>query len=293
MSNILPLTSLRAFDKVAEHLSFTLAADALHVTQSAVSQQVAQLEARVGKLLVERSGRKLRLTRHGEMLAVSCQRSFILLERALERVSRGSKHEGLELKLPPTFAMKWLMPRLPDFQVLHPQLELHLNTSVHPVDFEIEDIDIGFQRAVAADPELHAIQVMEERGILVCSPRLWGNRKAQLPELETMTFLYSSNRIDDWPVWLAQMGAPQMQPVNQLEFSFSLLMYQAAIEGLGVAIAQPELVEDDIKTGRLIAPFPQVVATGKQYFLVCQPAQRHVPGVAQFLSWIQTQTTCQ
>ena len=70
-------------------------------------------------------------------------------------------------------------------------------------------------------------------------------------------------------------------------------MYQAAIEGLGVAIAQPELVEDDIKTGRLIAPFPQVVATGKQYFLVCQPAQRHVPGVAQFLSWIQTQTTCQ
>ena len=145
--SVLPLKALRAFEKVAEHLSYTRAAEALHVTQSAVSQQVAQLEERVGKRLVERSGRALRLTPQGELLAAACQRSFGALERTMQQVSRGGGGQALQFKLPPTFAMKWLMPRLPGFQVLHPQLELHISTSVQAVDFESEDVDVGMQRA--------------------------------------------------------------------------------------------------------------------------------------------------
>ncbi len=286
--SILPLTALRAFDKVAEHLSFTRAAEALHVTQSAVSQQVAQLEERVGKRLVERSGRSLRLTPHGELLAAACQRSFTTLERTLQRISRGGEGRALHLKLPPTFAMKWLMPRLPGFQVLHPQLELHISTSVHPVDFESEDVDIGMQRAAQPDPGLHAIAVMEERGLLVCAPHLWGQRKAQLAELESMTLLHSANRPDDWPLWLKLVGAPALKPANQIEFSFSLLMDQAAIEGLGVCLAQPEFVQDDLSAGRLIAPFDQVVSTGRKHFIVCPDRLRHDPAVAQFFAWMQS-----
>lgn len=284
----LPLTALRAFEKVAEHLSYTRAAEALHVTQSAVSQQVAQLEERVGKRLVERSGRSLRLTGHGELLAAACQRSFGALERTLQRVSRGGDGQALQFKLPPTFAMKWLMPRLPGFQVLHPQLELHINTSVQPVDFESEDVDVGMQRASEPDPGLHGISVMDEGGILVCSPRLWGRRKARVAELATMTLLHSANRPDDWPLWLSLMGAPQLKPANQIEFSFSLLMYQAAIEGLGVGIAQPEFVEEDLASGRLVAPFKQVVSTGRKHFLVCPARGRHDPAVARFFSWVQS-----
>lgn len=286
--SILPLTALRAFEKVAEHLSFTRAAEALHVTQSAVSQQVAQLEQRVGKRLVERSGRSLRLTPHGELLATACQRSFTALERVLQRISRGGDGQALHFKLPPTFAMKWLMPRLPGFQVLHPQLELHISTSVHPVDFESEDVDIGMQRAAQPDPGLHAISVMEECGILVCSPRLWGERGARLAELASMTLLHSANRPDDWPLWLELVGAPALKPANQIEFSFSLLMYQAAIEGLGVCIAQPEFVEEDLSSGRLVAPFHQLVSTGRQHFLVCPARLRQDQAIARFFAWVQS-----
>jgi LysR family glycine cleavage system transcriptional activator len=207
--SVLPLKALRAFEKVAEHLSYTRAAEALHVTQSAVSQQVAQLEERVGKRLVERSGRALRLTPQGELLAAACQRSFGALERTMQQVSRGGGGQALQFKLPPTFAMKWLMPRLPGFQVLHPQLELHISTSVQAVDFESEDVDVGMQRASEPDPGLHGISVMDEAGILVCSPRLWGRRKSRVSELATMTLLHSANRPDDWPLWFRLMEAGQ------------------------------------------------------------------------------------
>src|SRR5215471_18911145 len=111
----IPLASLRAFHQVAEQLSFTRAAQALHVTQSAVSQQVAQLEQRLGKRLVERNARSVRLTEHGEALAAACQRSFAVLESALQRIAGNADANALNFKVPPTFAMKWLMPRLPRF----------------------------------------------------------------------------------------------------------------------------------------------------------------------------------
>lgn len=289
MSN-LPLTALRAFEKVAEHLSFTQAALALHVTQSAVSQQVTQLEARLGKLLIERSGRRLRLTANGELLAKACAKSFSSLESTLQQISRHGDVMSLRFKLPPTFAMKWLMPKLSSFQVLHPTLELKISTHVQPVDFETEDVDIGMQRAQATDRGLHAEAVMDERGILVCSPRLWGNRLADLDELRAMTLLCSVNRSEDWNLWCQLMGAPTLMPGNQIQLGFSLLVYQAAIEGLGFAIAQPEFVEDDLAAGRLIVPFQGVVTTPRKHFLVCPADLRHQSAVSAFFSWVQAST---
>ena len=287
--NPLPFTALRAFEQVAEHLSFTRAAEALHVTQSAVSQQVAQLEERVGKRLIDRSGRTLRLTPHGEQLAVACQRSFSSLQRVLHSISRGGG-QSLHVKLPPTFAMKWLMPRLPQYQLDHPTVDLQISTSVQPVDFEMEDVDIGMQRAVAPGAGLHAVPVMEEAGMLVCSPALWGQRPAQVAELRSMTLMSSVGRRDDWQMWLEMMGAPDLRPAHQIEFSFSLLAYQAAIQGLGVAIAEPAFVRDELASGALIAPFEQVVMTGRKHFLVCPSRQRHDPLVARFFNWIQSGT---
>lgn len=283
----LPLSSLRAFDKVAEHLSFTRAAQALHVTQSAVSQQVAQLEDRVGRSLVERSGRHLRLTPHGEQLAAACQRSFGTLEVAMRRVSRQDR-EALQVRLPPTFAMKWLMPRLTHFQLQYPDLELRISTSVEPVDFDHEDVDIAMQRASQPDPALHAVAVLEEQGILVGAPSLWGHRRPRLTDLKSKTLLLSANRPDDWSSWCAAVGQPDLQPAGKIQFGFSLLMYQAALEGLGVCIAQPEFVEDDLTAGRLVAPFNNRVTTGKRYYLVCPLRIRHEPAISQFLSWVGT-----
>lgn len=287
--NSLPLTALRAFEKVAEHLSFTRAAQALYVSQSAVSQQIAQLEERTGKRLVERSGRGLKLTPHGEVLATACQHSFGALERALKRVSRGGGR-SLHVRLPPTIAMKWLVPKLMGFQLQHPELQLQISTSVQPVDFDIEDVDIGMQRAVQADPRLHANAIMDERGILVCSPALWAGRKAHLSELSSMTLLRSANRQDDWTLWCKGMNVPELAPAKHIDFSFSLLMYQAALEGLGMCIAQPELVDDDLAAGRLVAPFSQVISTGRKQFLVCPARLRHDPAVSSFFAWVQSKT---
>jgi DNA-binding transcriptional LysR family regulator len=285
----LPLSALRAFDKVAEHLSFTRAAQALHVTQSAVSQQVAQLEERVGRALLERSGRHLRLTPHGEQLAAACQRSFGTLEVAIRRVSRQDR-EALQVKLPPTFAMKWLMPRLTHFQMQYPELELRISTSVDPVDFEHEDVDIALQRAVDSDPQLHAVAVLEERGILVGAPGLWKGCKPHLSDLKEKTLLSSGNRQEDWSLWCAAVGQPNLQPVGKIQFGFSLLMYQAALEGLGVCIAQPEFVEEELASGRLVAPFANVVTTGKRYYLVCPSRIRNDPAISQFFSWVSNRS---
>lgn len=287
--NQLPLTALRAFEKVAEHLSFTRAAESLYVSQSAVSQQIAQLEERTGKRLVERSGRGLKLTPHGEILATACQHSFGALERALKRVSRGGGR-SLHVRLPPTIAMKWLVPKLMGFQLQHPDLELQISTSVQPVDFDIEDVDIGMQRAEQADPRLHASAMMDERGILVCAPGLWAGRKAHLSALASIPLLRSANRLDDWSLWITGMNAPKLTPAKHIDFSFSLLMYQAALEGLGMCIAQPEFVEADLAEGRLVAPFPQVISTGRKQFLVCPARLRHDPAVASFFSWVQSQS---
>jgi DNA-binding transcriptional LysR family regulator len=287
----IPLAALRAFDKVAEQLSFTKAAQALHVTQSAVSQQVGQLEQRLGKRLLERSGRMLRLTPDGEALAAACQRSFALLDSTLQRIARGSDVNSVRFKVPPTFAMKWLMPRLPRFQVRHPQIELHMSTSVQPPDFDADNIDISMQRAAEPDPAFHALPVLEERGLVVCSPKLWGRKAAKLSELDGMTMLHSVNRRDDWTLWLEQAGATAVEPANHLEFGFSLLVIQAAVEGLGVAVAQPEFVQDELASGRLVTPFPQVMSTGRRYFLVCPEARRHTPAVARFFSWAQAEVS--
>jgi len=289
MLSHIPFTALRAFEQVAEHLSFTRAGQALHVTQSAVSQQVAQLEERIGKRLVERTGRTLRLTANGQTLAAACQQSFGLLEAAVRRIAGGSDAKGVYIKVPPTFAMKWLMPRLPRFQVQHPQIESHVSTSLQPADFDTENVDVSMQRAADPDPELHAIPVLEERGMVVCSPKLWGKRGARLSALEGMTQLVSVNRRDDWPMWLEQARSPGLRPGSQLEFGFSLLVYQAAVEGLGVAVAQPEFVEEELRSGRLIAPFRTVLSTGNRYFIVCPAPRRHAAAVARFLSWVEAE----
>ena len=212
-----------------------------------------------------------------------------MLESALQRIAGGNDGNVLTFKVPPTFAMKWLMPRLPRFQVRHPQIELRVSTSLQPADFEAENVDISMQRAVEPDPAFHAIPVLEERGLLVCSPTLWGGRSARLSELDGMTLLESGNRRDDWASWLEQAGTTKIQPANRLEFGFSLLVYQAAVEGLGVAIAQPEFVQEELASGRLVAPFRKVFSTGKRYFLVCPPSRRHAPAVARFLSWVQSE----
>jgi LysR family glycine cleavage system transcriptional activator len=284
-------TALRVFEAVARHLSFTRAADELFVTQSAVSQQVAQLEARLGKKLLERRGRSLRLTADGEVLSDACRRGFALLDAAVERVAAGDDAHRLRFKVPPTFAMKWLMPRLPRFQVLHPQVEINLSTSIQPADFDTENVDISVLRAAEPDPRFHYVAVLEERMMLVCAPKLWGRRRRSLQALEGMTVLHTANRRDDWENWLRQAGATGIQPGNQLEFEFSLLVYQAAVEGLGVAVAQPELVTDEIAAGRLIAPFAHVFPTGRRYFLISPDSRRHAPATAQFLRWVANEAS--
>lgn len=285
MSRVSP-AALRVFEVVGRRLSFTRAAEELFVTQSAVSQQIAQLEARLGKRLLERSGRVMRLTQDGEILLAACERGFAILDAAVQRVAGGDSGNRLRFKVPPTFAMKWLMPRLPRFQALNPKVELHLSTSIQPADFETENVDVSALRAVEPDPHFHSVPVLQERLLLVVSPRLWGRRRARLSSLEGLTVLHTVNRRDDWNSWLQQAGAPRITAGKQLEFGFSLLVYKAAMEGLGVAVAQPEFVQDDLAAGRLIAPFAMVFPTGRQYYLICSPSRARAEPIATFLKWM-------
>jgi LysR family glycine cleavage system transcriptional activator len=282
----LPLNALRAFEMAARYQSISRASDELCVTQAAVSQQIAQLEDRLGVALFTRHHRRIELTDPGRSLSVVLQRSFEQIQVAVQSVKRNKQNRVLKLVLYPTLATRWLLPKLARFHSEYPDLDVQVTTSMQLVDFVNDDVDFSIQYGDQIPPNVESMPIISEVLMPVCSPKLLAGKKLELADLTGYTLIHSTNRLTDWNQWLEHCGVHLKPEGGEMFVGNSYLAYQAAIDGLGMAMAQQALVQQDVAEGRLVAPFPERFHTKRTYHLTYLASRRNMSQIVSFREWI-------
>ncbi|WP_321813346.1 MULTISPECIES: transcriptional regulator GcvA [unclassified Paraburkholderia] len=285
-----PFPALRAFESAARHNSFTAAAAELHVTHGAISRQVAALEAWVGVQVFHRHGKRVALTDDGRRYLGAVQAAFDNIARATEQLRDTGVVHVLRVNALPTFAMKWLLPRLSQFQRLNPNVELRLATSNAPVE-TLDAFDVAVRRGPAHWPDCASGHFLDEMELPVCSPALLKRTPIHnANDLARHVLLHSDTRPDAWRTWLATAGVTAKCRKKQ-SFDHFYLALQAAVDGLGVALGPLPLLDDELASGRLVTPLdgPHIDARG--YWWVARREVADVPVVAQFCRWLEEQAS--
>jgi LysR family transcriptional regulator, glycine cleavage system transcriptional activator len=283
------LNGLRAFEAAARHLSFTRAADELHVTQTAISHQIRRLEEQLGLRLFVRRNRALLLTPAAQSYLPAVRAAFEDLRQATERLRRRDRDELLTVSTIASLAAKWLLPRVAAFQEAHPGVEVRLTASTHLVDFRREEIDMAVRYGRGHWPGLRALWLMAEDIFPVCSPALLqGGKPLRDPgDLAQHTLLHATISREDWQLWLTAAGLPTSLAAKRgLSFDHSFMAIQAAIEGHGVALGRTPIVEADIAAGRLVVPFDVVLPAEAGYYVVAPEETADTPKIALFRDWL-------
>jgi LysR family transcriptional regulator, glycine cleavage system transcriptional activator len=287
-----PLNALRAFEVAARSENFTQAAKSLNVSQGAVSRHIAQLEAFLGLRLFVRNQRDVKLTPQGEEYAQVIAEAFDRIELATQ-VSRRENHTRVvRIRLFPTVAMKWLVARLVRFHALHPSINVQVTIANDLVDVSAEEVDFTIQTPVIPKPGVRYDTLFPIELLPVCSPAEFNKHQPvhDPRELLDRTLLYSMKRPHDWRIWFDAANVAPGSLREGLSFGNSSLAYQAAIDGLGVAMAHLELIQDDLNAGRLVALHPLVVRTADSYRLVGRESEAGRPEVAAFRDWLLSET---
>ncbi|MBF8733313.1 LysR family transcriptional regulator [Pseudomonas guariconensis] len=288
MKRLPPLPALHTFLITAQHCNFTRAAQQLHITQGAVSRQIAGLEEHLGYALFQRQARGLSLTREGQDWLPRVQQIFALIEQGVREVGRHSA--TLQLKAP-TCVMRWLLPRLMEWQALRPDVPVELTTTVqHGVDFRREGFDAAVVYGALPNGGLQVRKLFDEQLTPVCAPSLLEGQLplSRLEDLSRHMLLHPSRDEHDWRLWLQAAGAHVELNGPRQHFETLDMAMAMASQGTGVAIGDWALVGDDLRSGRLCMPFGLKVLTGKGYYLV-SPARSLPPGLVELLDWLQAQ----
>ena len=305
-----PLSSLRAFEAASRHMSFSHAATELNVTQGAISRQIKTLEDYLGVALFRRLPRALELTDDGQQYITHVHNAFEQLYRATEAILDGRRTVTLNANVLPTFAMRWLIPRLPHFTAAHPSIEVRMVTSIKPADFRVEDNDIAIRvgpglpgpEGRAPSPidivmtndwsDVRAVPLLPDELIVVCAPALRdGEAKAGPPlrtpaDLAHHTLLSTASREKAWTYWARMMGIGEIEPKASAAYGHFFMTVQAAVEGKGVAIVPRILVESELESGMLVMPFENASVAAGSYYLLCRESQWQTPKVSKFREWI-------
>ncbi|ROR34426.1 transcriptional regulator GcvA [Inmirania thermothiophila] len=287
-----PLNALRAFEAAARHLSFTRAAEELHVTPAAVSQQVASLERYLGVRLFERHARSLRLTEAGRACLPEVSEGFRLLARGVARVREVGTTGPLVVSVAPAFAGKWLVPRLDRFAERHPQVDVEISARYGLPDFGREEADVAIDFSDGRYPQgLHAERLFGVSAVPLCSPSLVARGLREPKDLARFTLLHDEGLGRDtsqqgWASWLRLAGVEGVNPRRGPRFSHTTLALEAAADGQGVVLAIDKLAEPDLAAGRLVIPFDIRLPLEYAYYLVCPRAAVERPKVAAFRAWL-------
>lgn len=283
------LNGLRAFEAAARHLSFTIAAEELHVTQTAISHQIRRLEEQLGRKLFERRNRALALTPDAETYLPAIRAAFEDLRQATTRLQRLGRDDVLTVSTTASLAAKWLVTRVAAFQDAHAGIEVRITTSSHLVDFRRDQVDMAVRYGRGSWPGIRADWLMAEDIFPVCSPALLaGPKPLNRPEdLADHTLLHATTAREDWQLWLTAAGLPRSFAEKRgLTFDQSFMAMQAAIEGLGVALGRSRFVETDIASGRLVVPFDVRLPTDAGYYIVAPLQTAGTPKIALFRQWL-------
>ena len=278
------LPALRVFEAAGRLESFTLAADELDVTTSAVSRQIGTLERALGVKLFERLPRGLRLTPEGKRYLAEVADALRRLEQASTAL-RGGARRTLRLSVLPSFAGNWLVPRLPAFEAAHPDVDVMLEATTRYADFRHEQVDLAIRFGTGPWDGLASERLLPLEYYPVCKPtRLRSLRRPA--DLARDTWLDEVHIPDAWPRWLQAAGVPGIEPVRRLTYDNAQLMLDAAMAGQGVALATDVLAERYIRERRLAQPFAIRVESRATYHLVMRPDDGDRADVRVFRDWI-------
>jgi len=287
MAEKLPhMQALRAFEAAARTRSLTRAAESLHLTHGAISHQIKALEADLGVTLVERAGRGIRLTEVGERFAGQVRSALAMLADAVREASDRANPRQLRVSVMPSFAARWLLPRIGRFIAAHPEVDLDVRASSTLVDFRRDDVDVAVRYGGGHYPGLGVEHLMNDIYFAVCSPRFAGGKlPAQPADLANHTLLRSDGRF--WHPWFAATGLDLPEPTRGPIFDDDSHLMQAAIEGQGVALARTSLIGNDLANRVLVRLFDVTLPAPSQYFLVYPPRLADSPKLALFRAWLK------
>ena len=298
MNRLPPLKALQAFESAGRHLSFTLAAQELNVTPGAISQQIRQLEEFLEVRLFKRLNRAIVLTDHGQLLLPSIGHGFEQLREGVNLLRQSAGGGPLTITSAPSFVSKWLIPRLSRFKALHRDVDVRIDTSDRLVDFAREDIDVGIRFGDGQYPELDTVFLFSFDLIPVCSPELLrdGRQLKTVSDLKNFTLLHSNyDELDpgwpDWSMWLKVVDAEDVDASHGIYFNQSDQLFQAAIDGQGVALLANVMADPEVAAGRLMQPFSARLPVKLNYHLVTSPYKARLAKVRAFREWILDEST--
>lgn len=284
MRRLPPLGALRAFEAAARHLSFTRAAGELCVTQAAISHQVRQLEDWLGEPLFTRRGHALTLTRKGASYLAELSQAFDQIAAATGRV-REARDGPLRITVLPSFASRWLLPRLPAFRARHPEVDLRVTSSLDTWSGD-DAFDAGIRSGLGRWPGLKADLLARESLSPVCSPALAKGPPslAEPADLASAPLLHDQPR-GAWEQWCRHANV-SLDLSQGPAFNDSALVLQAAIDGQGVALGRLTLAGDDLRNGRLVRLFDLALPNDYSYWIVYTRAAAQRPDLAAFRGWL-------
>ncbi len=291
MVRIPSLDSLRIFVVAARHLSFTEAADALHLTQSAISHRMRALEDVLGVQLFNRLTRGLELTAHGRALARRIELAIGEIDRSVAELVLRDDTGPLRVTMSPAVATHWLIPRLPNIRSRYPNLDVQVIADHQPLNLRTKGIDLATRFCRAPQPDYAMTRLMGDRVIPVCAPAFL-ERHGPVQSIDALLSLpllddCSSRAGDsgsDWRAWLDHHRRPDADCRTRQQFSDAGMLIDAASLGLGVALARVSLVADRLASGALVCPLRLVAPTAFSYFLLCLPEVVDRPKIALFRS---------
>ena len=289
----LPLNALRAFEAAARHLSFSKAADELHVTPAAISHQIKGLEERWGLALFIRKNRNLTLTEKARQILPEVSEGFAVLDRAVTRITAAKNPRALTVSAAPSVAAKWLLPRLHRFQEAQPDIDVHISASNQLADFTTGDADVALRYGRGPYPGLHVDMLLESDLFAVCSPALLaGEHPLREPgDLKHHTLLHDDSwRWDgasyDWEMWLRAAGVTDVDTRRGPHFDSASMALEAAAMGRGVVLSTTSNSGDDLQEGTLVRPFDLSMPLDFKVHFVCPSGALEHPNILAFRDWV-------
>jgi LysR family glycine cleavage system transcriptional activator len=283
-----PLSALRPFEAAARLQSFSRAAEELHLTHGAVSRQVRALEDHVGARLFARHGKRVELTPTGRAFAERVRNALQEIAHAAEIAGRGRHDNRLTVSVLPSFASRWLMPRLIRFMDAHPEIEINVLASTALTNFDAEDVDLAIRLGKGPWPPLVCEPFLEDEYFPVASPKMNGGKLPREPKDLLRVRIMQEDR-DYWQQWFAAAGVKLDAPLMGPFFNDSTYSLQAAARGEGVALARRSIVGEDLLRGTLKRLFEVSVPMQERYWFVSPKARAAAPKVQAFKDWVKSE----
>ena len=290
-----PLDLLVGFEAAARHLSFTKAGEELHLTQSAVSRQIKELEDQLGVPLFQRRHRALGLTDAGHQFYAAAAQTLTTMRAATERLRSLTGRKSLAVTTTNSFASLWLIPRLAGFTRDHPGVDVRITAETRVQDLERDGFDLALRHGPASLAGPNAVRLFGEKVFPVCSPKLLKRKPLEKPADLRHHILLQYDDPDirhpwlHWKTWLEVERIADLRPAGTLAFSGYEQIIPAAVAGHGVALGRSPLVRDLIASGELVAPFKSQADPARAYFAVVSKSAASRPEVTAFVQWLKTE----